>query len=520
MSSLPQIIRHTVQICGNQTATRFGGRSQTWREFQDRISRLAGGLHSLGVEEGDRVAVLALNSDRYYEFYFGVSWAGAVFVPVNTRLAPPEFVHWLNDSGSKVVFVDDTFLAAIASIQDQLETVKHLVYMGDGELPDGYHAFEQMVAGQSPIGASSRGGDDIAGLFYTGGTTGKSKGVMLSHRNLSQNVLQSLPCFDISSPDVVLHAAPMFHVADGFLCMVAATLGCTNVIVPAFEPTLVLSTIQEEGISATLLVPTMINLLVNHPEIGNYDLSGLRTLLYGASPMPEAVILKALEVIPQVKFFQAYGQTEASPVVTVMGPEYHTTSGPFAGKIKGAGLAVAGVELVILDEEGRRVAVGQVGEVCIRGDNVMLGYWNLPDVTTETLRGGWLHTGDGGRLDEEGMLFIVDRVKDMIVSGGENVYSAETEQAVYLHPAVAECAVIGIPHESWGEQVHAIVVLKPGKSLTEEELIGHCKTVIAGYKCPRSVTFREEPLPLSGAGKILKKDLRIPFWEGRDRNVG
>jgi long-chain acyl-CoA synthetase len=202
-----------------------------------------------------------------------------------------------------------------------------------------------------------------------------------------------------------------------------------------------------------------------------------------------------------------------------MGPEYHTTSGPKAGKLKGAGRAVAGIDLAIVGEDGEILPPGEVGEVCIRGDNVMLGYWNLPEATAAALDGGWLHTGDGGRLDDEGMLFIVDRVKDMIVSGGENVYSAETEQAVYAHPAVAECAVIGIPHDSWGEQVHAIVVLKAGDSLTERELIDHCKTLIAGFKCPKSVAFREEPLPLSGAGKILKKDLRVPYWEGRGRNV-
>jgi long-chain acyl-CoA synthetase len=332
-------------------------------------------------------------------------------------------------------------------------------------------------------------------------------------------VLQALPYFDVSADDVFLHAAPMFHLADGFYCMMAATLGCTNVIVPAFEPGLVMQTLQDEGITSALLVPTMINMVVNHPELPNYDLSRLRSLLYGASPMPEAVILKAMKVIPHVEFYQAYGQTESSPVITVMGPEYHTTSGPKAGKLTGAGRAVAGIELAILDDDENVLPVGEVGEVCIKGDNVMLGYWNLPDVTADALKGGWLHTGDGGRLDEEGMLFIVDRVKDMIVSGGENVYSAETEQAIYAHPAVAECAVIGIPHESWGEQVHAIVVLKAAQSLTENELMDHCKTLIAGYKCPRSVQFRDEPLPLSGAGKILKKDLRAPFWADEDRNV-
>jgi long-chain acyl-CoA synthetase len=342
---------------------------------------------------------------------------------------------------------------------------------------------------------------------------------MLSHRNLTYNVLQSLPYLQVSPADIFMHAAPMFHIADGFFCMVGATLGCTNVIVPAFEPNRVLQTLQNEKISTALLVPTMINMLVNHPSITDYDLSGFQRLLYGASPMPEAVILKALEVIPHVEFYQAYGQTEASPIITLMGPEYHTTSGPNAGKLKGAGRAVAGIDLVILDGEGAILPCGEVGEICIRGENVMLGYWNLPEVTTAALDGGWLHTGDGGRLDDEGMLFIVDRVKDMIVSGGENVYSAETEQAVYQHPAVSECAVIGIPHDSWGEQVHAIVVLKAGESLTERVLIDHCKTLIAGFKCPKSIAFREEPLPLSGAGKILKKDLRAPYWEGRRRNV-
>jgi len=519
MSSLPQLIRTNVQRSGDRIATRFKGRERTWHALQERVSRLAAALQSMGVKEGDRVAILALNSDRYLEFYFGVAWAGAVFVPLNNRLAPAEFVHWLNDSGSQVLFVDDAYLAAVAEIGSQLETVRDFVYMGEGEAPEGYLAYEELLNSHAPVAPSHRAGDDMAGLFYTGGTTGKSKGVMLSHRNLTYNVLQARPFIDVDADDVFLHAAPMFHLADGFFIMLGTTMGCTHVVVPAFEPALVLQTIQNEKIKTALLVPTMINMVVNHPEVSRYELSSLRRLVYGASPMPEAVIRKALEVIPGVDFYQAYGQTEASPVVTVMGPEYHTTTGPNAGKLKGAGRVIAGVDMVILDDDGREVPLGEVGEICVRGDNVMLGYWNLPEVTAETLRGGWLHTGDGGRLDDEGMLFIVDRVKDMIVSGGENVYSAETEQAVYAHPAVAECAVIGIPHESWGEQVHAIVRLKEGYSLTAQDLVDHCKSLIAGYKCPKSVEFREEPLPLSGAGKILKKDLRAPYWAQQDRNV-
>jgi len=264
----------------------------------------------------------------------------------------------------------------------------------------------------------------------------------------------------------------------------------------------------------------MVNMLVNHPNLAEYDLSRLKQIFYGASPMPEAVLLKAMEAIPHIGFVQAYGQTEASPVITLLGPEYHTTSGPYAGKLTAAGKVIPGTDLAIMDEQDNPLGVGEVGEICFRGDNVMLGYWNQPGMTEEAMRGGWLHTGDGGRLDEDGVLFVVDRVKDMIVSGGENVYSAETEQAIYTHPAIAECAVIGIPHDSWGEKVHAIVRLKEGESVTELELIDHCKTLIAAFKCPKSIEFREDPLPLSGAGKILKKDLRAVYWEGRDRKVG
>ncbi len=520
MSSLPQVIRRTAQVCGSKTATRFNGRSHSWAEFQERISRLAGSLHGLGLKEGDRAACLALNSDRYMEFYFGVAWSGAVFVPINNRLAPAEIIYWLNDSGSSILFVDDAFLSAIEPIREHLKTVEHYIYLGDGELPDGYLSYEELVAGHAPIEATRRNGADLAGIFYTGGTTGRSKGVMLSHRNLTYNVLQSQPILGLVQENTYLHAAPMFHIADGLGMMVATTMGCSHAFVPAFEPAQVLQTMQDEQVSHVLLVPTMVNMLVNYPDLADYDLSRLQQIFYGASPMPEAVLLKAMAGIPHISFVQAYGQTEASPVVTLLGPEYHTTSGPYAGKLTAAGKAIPGTDMVIMDEEGNPLPAGEVGEICVRGDHVMLGYWKQPDVTEETLRGGWLHTGDGGRLDEDGMLFVVDRVKDMIVSGGENVYSAETEQAIYTHPAVAECAVIGIPHDTWGEEVHAIVRLKEGQLHTEAELIDHCRTLIAAYKCPKSIEFRTDPLPLSGAGKILKKDLRAEYWRGQGRNVG
>ena len=263
----------------------------------------------------------------------------------------------------------------------------------------------------------------------------------------------------------------------------------------------------------------MVNMVVNHPEVENFDLTALDSVTYGASPMPEAVIERAMEVMPHVRFFQAYGQTETSPALTVLGSQYHVLDGPNAGKLKSCGQAIPGVEIAIFDENDNEVPRGTVGQICAQGDNVMLGYWNMPDVTAETLRGGWIHTGDGGYMDEEGFVYIVDRVKDMIISGGENVYSVEVENVIYQHPSVAECAVIGVPDEQWGERVHAIVRLKDGMALGAEELLEHCKGLIAGFKCPRSVDFTDTPLPVSGAGKILKRELRAPYWEGQTRSV-
>jgi len=277
--------------------------------------------------------------------------------------------------------------------------------------------------------------------------------------------------------------------------------------------------VQDWGVTHTLMVPTMINLLVNHPDLGSYRLDGLRSVLYGASPMPAAVITKALELQPACRFTQAYGQTEASPVATLLHHEDHQITGPLAHRLAAAGKSVLGVEIAILDPEDQPVALGEVGEICARGEVVMSGYWNQPEQTAAALRSGWLHTGDGGRMDADGYVYVVDRVKDMIVTGGENVYSAEVENALYRHPAVAECAVVGIPHDTWGEAVHAIVRLKPGQPASSEDLLAHCKPLLANFKQPRSIELREDPLPVSGAGKILKSELRKPFWAGRSRAV-
>ena len=513
---ISQTLRRAVQLNGQGTATVFAGRRQTWREFEDRIACLANGLLSLGVNAGDRVAILALNSDRYLEYFYAVPWAGAAVNPVNIRLAPPEIAYTLNDSGSKVLFVDDTFAALLPSLQPQLESIKHVVFMGEGECPQGCIDYESLVANADRIRDANAGGDDLAGLFYTGGTTGRSKGVMLSHDNLVFNALNVVAEMGYDSDTIYMHAGPMFHLADMASTFAVTLAAGTHGIVPRFDVDEVLAFIEQEKVTNTLLVPTMVNLLASSGRIANYDVSSIKRMLYGASPMPEAVLISAMEQMPTVSFAQGYGQTEASPIITSLGPEHHIPGGE---KLRSAGRAALGVEVLVLDENDQVVSQGTVGEICARGPNVMLGYWGMESTTADTLRNGWLHTGDLGYMDEDGFVFIVDRAKDMVISGGENIFSVEVEGAIYSHPAVQECAVIGIPDERWGEAVHAIVVLREGERANEVEIIEHCRERIAGYKVPRSLEFKAESLPVSGAGKVLKNELRAPFWGNNGKQV-
>ncbi|MDE0944668.1 MAG: long-chain-fatty-acid--CoA ligase [Alphaproteobacteria bacterium] len=516
---ISSIVRRAAQMNASGLASNFMGRSQNWAQFASRVSRLASGLRSIGVEQGDRVAMLSLNSDRYLEYFFAVPWAGGVFVPINTRLAPPEFVHWLNDSSASVLLIDDNFTPALGKFQDQLETVKTIIHVGDGPAPEGMLSYEGLIEGAGEMDPLDKGGDELAGLFYTGGTTGRSKGVMLSHRNLLVNSLQIAGSTGFNAEAHYLHAAPMFHLANGAATFAITSMAGASSIIPSFEPVATLIAIQDNKIDVALLVPTMINMTVNHPDVDQYDLSSLKNVAFGASPMPESVLRKALQVIPNARFHHVYGQTEAGPVLTLLPYQRMVEDGPLAGKIKSAGVAVPAVEIKIVDEDDNEVPRNTVGEIVGRGDNVMMGYWNQPEMTATTLRNGWLHTGDGGRMDEDGFVYVVDRVKDMIISGGENVYSAEVENAIYQHPAVVECAVIGVPHEKWGEQVHAIIRLTEAGSVDEAAVISHCHEWIANYKCPRSVSFETEPLPLSGAGKILKNELRKPYWAGHEKAV-
>jgi len=516
---LTQALHRAVQQHPQRIATRCGQRQRSFRECADRVARLAGALQQLGMQRGDRVAMLAHNADRYFEYQLAVPWGGGVLNPCNTRWSAAEILFSLDDSGSTILLVDESFRPMVEQFRRDAQTLREVVYCGDGGPPAGMHGYEALIAATAPVPDAMRRGDDLAGIFYTGGTTGFPKGVMLSHTNLCSSSL-ALHAEGLATPGgAYLHAAPMFHLADMAMSMMQAIEGNSHSFIPGFSPEAVLDILVRDRISCVLLVPTMIQMLVDHPAMQQpRDLGALKTIIYGASPMAEAVLERAMAALPGVDFVQAYGMTELSPLATVNPAWTHTPAGRQAGKLRAAGRAGYCTELRIVDTAGVEVPRGTVGEVVVRGPNVMQGYWNQPALTAAAVRDGWMHTGDGAWMDEDGFIFIADRLKDMVITGGENVYSGEVENAVAQHAGVAACAVIGIPDDLWGEAVHAVVVRKPGQDVSAAELIAHCKALIAGYKCPRSVDF-VAALPLSGAGKVLKTALREPFWRGRSRNV-
>jgi len=516
---ITQALHRAVQLHPDRVATRFGERQRTFVELRERVARLAGALLALGMRAGDRVAMLSLNSDRYLEYQMAVPWGGGVLNPCNTRWSCAEIAYSLNDSGSTLLLVDDHFVHLADSLRHESPSVREVVYCGDGPAPTAMQSYEALVSAAAPIADARCGGEDLLGIFYTGGTTGFPKGVMLSHANLFSCGLSSR-AEGLAAPNGnYLHAAPMFHLADMGCAMPHWLEGNSHSIIPSFNPEAMIRCIERNRVTCALLVPTMIQMLVDHPAAkGVHDLTSLQTLLYGASPIAEAVLERAMAILPGVEFIQAYGMTELSPVATINPAWYHTPAARKYGKLRSAGRASYCTEVRIVDADGVEVPLGTVGEVVVRGPNVMQGYWNKPELTAQVIRDGWMHTGDGAWMDADGFIFIADRLKDMIVSGGENVYSAEIENVLAQHPDVAACAVIGIPSERWGESVHAVVVPRAGVDIPTEELMAFCKSRIAHYKCPRSVEFTAA-LPMSGAGKVLKMTLREPYWQGRERGV-
>lgn len=512
---LTQGLHRAVRATPDATMTVCAGRVRSVADGADRVARLAGAFRSLGIAAGDRVAMLSLNSDRYAEYLLATPWAGAVLNPINIRWSAAEIAYSLRDSDTRTLLIDDTFLPLLPELRSQYGVLANVIHCGDGAAPEGLLSYEELVATGDPVPDAHRCGSDLAGLFYTGGTSGHPKGVMLTHDNLMTSALGCLASgLFLTSGGPLLHAAPMFHLADLAIWLAQICRGGTHVFIPAFRPAWVLDAIQRHGITDLLLVPTMVQMLVDDPALSDHDTSSLRAVLYGGSPISAALLERAAQRLPTASFVQAYGMTEVSPVATLLAPDDHDD--PVLRR--SGGRAAPHSEVRIVGEDDTELPRGEVGEIAVRGANVMAGYWGKPDETAAALRGGWMHTGDAGYLDERGYVFVVDRIKDMIVSGGENVYSVEVENALARHPAIATCAVIGVPDERWGERVHAVIVLAAGQQASDEELREFCKTLIGGYKIPRSFEV-VDALPVSAAGKVLKRDLRAKYWTNSDRSV-
>jgi len=500
-----------------------GAHQFTYREVDDRVARLRGGLRSLGCASGDRIAGLALNSFRHFEAWLAIPTANLIFNDLNFRLAPAELEFIIDDSGATILFADRRHWDTAVALRERCRSLQQLIWLDDGPSPDGSPTWDELAGHDPAPPPGDLDGDCIAGITYTGGTTGLPKGVMQTHANLMVNAKHMLWANPLYESDRFLHLTPMFHSA-GVANMYAQTLVAgTQITCPGFDPDLVGRMIEQYHVTVCVLVPTMINMFLNHPGTADRDLSTWRMCLYAASPIPVTLLRRAMTELP-CGFSQGYGMTEMCPHVAQLGVADHERA--IAGdteavrRLASAGTPCIGVDVEIRRPDGTRCEIGEVGEITARGPNMMPGYWNRPDETAKVFTpDGWYRTGDLASIDAGGYIFIVDRAKDMIVSGGENVYTTEVENALASHPSVLELAVFGVPHEQWGEAVHAEVVLKPGSEATERELIDHCRQVIAGYKVPRAIVIRQQPLPKSGAGKILKRDVRAPYWEGRDRSV-
>jgi long-chain acyl-CoA synthetase len=501
-------------VRGDAVAVVDGERSITYGGLAARVGALGAALDDLGLGEGARVGYLGVNSLAHLECWLAVPAFGRVLVDLNFRLAVEELAFMVDDAGVEVLVSDAAQLDVARGVRQRCTRLRQLILDAPGPSPGDCVAYEDLVAGPTapPPGVET---DALAAISYTGGTTGTPKGVMLSHGNLLANARHNLIATGHRPEHRFLHVPPMFHVAGTANVFACTWVGATQVLLPRFDAAAVIAAIERERITHTVFVPTMLAMLLDAPELEGADLSSLRHVQYAASPIAPELQRRVLERLP-CDVAQFYGMTEAAPTVTHLTPEDHRRGGR---RLASVGAPVPGVQVEVRGPAGDRVPAGEVGELWIRGPNVMLGYWNRPDATAEALVDGWYRSGDVVRDDGDGNFSIVDRAKDMIITGGENVYSIEVEAVLGEHPDVLEAAVFGIPDARWGEAVHAIVVAGPGADPSAEELIEHARRRIAGFKVPRSIELRAEPLPKSGAGKVLKSRLREPYWSGHERHV-
>jgi long-chain acyl-CoA synthetase len=489
-------LRRAARYYPGRTAIVSGEMRPTFRELQDRVARIAAALKRHGFQAGDRLAILLPNGTEYIELVYACSWLGVIAVPLNTRLSTTEIDRVLADASPR-----------------------GLIRHSSLPVPDTRPSWE-FVLDQQPLDVGSDSCPDpiydpgaVLALVYTSGTTGHPKGVVQTHANILANIDHLNYWMPYGEGGVYLHAAPIFHILDLPFMFAAPAMGACQVTIPKFSPQSFCETVERERVTHTVLVPTMINLLTQFADLRKYDLTSLRHLAYGGSPMAPELIHRTREVLPDLKLVQGYGLSETG-FLTGLQDHEHTEN-----RLMSCGRTCPGIEVLVVDESGKEVEAGRPGELVARGENVMRGYWNNSQETGRAFRGGMFRTGGVGYRDADGYFYILDRSKDMIVTGGENVYSGEVEAVIYEHPAILEAAVFGIPDQQWGELVMACVVLKPGKTLSADELIVHCRRSLANYKVPRRVEFSQTELPKSGSGKILKRILRERFWAPRKRAV-
>jgi long-chain acyl-CoA synthetase len=503
MYTIADPLNHAERVSARRVATVCGDTRHDYAELVSRCRRLGAALARAGIGAGERVAILADNSHQYIEVYAGVPAAGRVVVPMNTRHAEPELLYALKDCGARILLTDRD-PGKLAGCVDRV------VHMTD--------EYESLLAGEDEARFDPGiRADSLAGLFYTGGTTGASKGVMLSHYNLIANSFHWMGQIPHQSSDKALIIAPLFHAAGSNGVFANIWAGGAQVVLESFDATRALDLIESEGCTSTLGVPTMLSALAEEQSARPRGVDSLRMIIHGGSPIATELLRRVHGAFSAAELVEIYGATELSPLATV---QRHEETLLDSERIRSCGQALAGVDVAILGEDAQELKRDEIGEVTVRGPTVMQGYWNKAEQTSLVLKEGRYWTGDLGYIDDEGFVFLVDRSKDMIVSGGENVYSTEVEEVLYLHPAVLEAAVFGVPDEKWGEAVWAAVHLREGQgSVGVDALLAHCREHLGGYKVPKGIDVHTEVLPKSGPGKLLKRSLRAPYWEGRERAI-
>ncbi len=506
-----EFLTHWAADRPDRPAMREEDRLFTYGELEERTARVATALFAAGLQKGDRIAWIGKNSDLYFTLFYGAARAGIVMAPIGWRLSPTEWAYVVNDTKAKIVFTGPGFDAVPDQLAGKLEHGPRII---------GADEARTLIANTARASFAPSGQDDAVLQLYTSGTTGNPKGAVLSNRNLfalrKHSNEADMPYTKWEDDEAVLVAMPCAHIGGTGLGIMALAAGLPGIILAEFNPDGVFDAVEHHGVTRFFMVPAALQMLLMHPRCASVDYSRLKYILYGAAPIPLELLRQCIKMFG-AQFIQAYGMTETTGTICMLPPEDHDPEGN--ARMRSAGKALPGVEIRILGPDGQGVPTGEVGEVVTRSSNNMIGYWNLPEATAKTMTAdGWIHTGDAGYLDEDGYLFIHDRMKDMIISGGENVYPAEVESAIFGHPAVQEVAVIGIPDQKWGETVKAVVVPKPGMSVEEADIIAWARERIAAFKAPRSVDVIEA-LPRNASGKILRKDLRAPYWEGYERMV-